>query len=101
MKSLKNLYLIGTSHIAKQSVEEVERVILEKKPKIVALELDKRRFFAMMHPQKRKMRFKDISKIGFKGFIFQLIGYWAEKKLGNMVGVPPGSEMKKAAETAM
>src|SRR3989344_1570471 len=101
MKSLKNLYLIGTSHIAKQSVEEVERVILEKKPKIVALELDKRRFFAMMHPQKRKMRFKDISKIGFKGFIFQLIGYWAEKKLGNMVGVPPGSEMKKAAETAI
>lgn len=101
MKTYKNLYLIGTSHIAKQSIQEVEQVILEKKPKIVALELDKRRFFALMHPIKRKIRLRDISKVGFKGFLFQVIGFWIEKKLGKMVGVPPGSEMKKAAETAM
>lgn len=100
MKTYKNLYLIGTSHIAKQSVEEVEKVILEIKPKIVALELDQRRFFALMHAAKRKFSFKDIRKVGAKGFVFQLLGFWAEKKLGNMVGVPPGSEMKKAAEIA-
>jgi pheromone shutdown protein TraB len=29
-----------------------------------------------------------------------LIGAWAEKKLGKIVGVSPGSEMKKAAELA-
>ncbi|MBS3144480.1 TraB family protein [Candidatus Woesearchaeota archaeon] len=100
MKTYKNLYLIGTSHIAKQSVEEVEKVILEIKPKIVALELDKRRFFALMHPTKRKISLADIRKVGVKGFVFQLIGFWAEKKLGKIVGVPPGSEMKKAAEIA-
>ncbi len=101
MKTYKNLYLIGTSHIAKQSVLEVEQVILEKRPKIVALELDKRRFFALMNPVKRKIRLAEIRKIGVKGFLFHLIGFWAEKKLGKMVGVVPGSEMKKAAETAM
>ena len=100
MKTYENLYLIGTSHIAKQSVEEVEKVILEIKPKIVALELDKRRFFALMHPTKRKISIADIRKVGVKGFVFQLLGFWAEKKLGKMVGVPPGSEMKKAAEIA-
>jgi len=40
-------------------------------------------------------------KVGMKGFLFHLLAFWAEKKLGNMVGVPPGSEMKRAAETAM
>lgn len=100
MKVYKSLHLVGTSHIAQQSVDEVEKVITELKPDVVALELDKRRFFALMHPAKRKMRFRDIRAVGYKGFLFQLMGYWAEKKLGNLVGVSPGSEMKKAAETA-
>lgn len=101
MKTYKNLHLIGTSHIARQSVQEVEQTILKYNPKIVALELDKKRFFSLMQPTKRKMRLSDIRKVGVKGFLFYLLGFWAEKKLGNMVGVAPGSEMKKAAETAM
>ncbi|MAH33364.1 hypothetical protein CL615_03150 [archaeon] len=94
-----NLTIIGTSHIAKQSLDDVTKEIEEGKPDIVALELDKRRFYGLFR-RPGKIRIYDIKRIGIKGFIFSLIGAWAEKKLGKIVGVSPGSEMKKAAELA-
>jgi pheromone shutdown-related protein TraB len=96
----KNLILIGTSHIAKQSLEEVEKAVNEKKPDIIALELDKKRFFALTSRKTRKIGLKDIKRIGLKGFIFNIIGAWVERKLGKYVGVKPGSEMLKAISLA-
>src|SRR3989338_6231305 len=96
----KNLAIIGTSHIAKQSLEEVEKAIEEGKPDIVALELDRKRLYSLMNKEERKISIYDIRRVGFKGFIFSLIGSWAEKKLGKLVGVAPGSEMKKAVMLA-
>ena len=95
----KNLAIIGTSHIAKQSLEEVEKAIVEGKPDIIALELDNKRLYSLFK-KPGKLRFYDIKRVGIKGFIFSIIGAWAEKKLGSMVGVPPGSEMKKAVRLA-
>ena len=92
----KNLVIIGTSHIAKQSLEEVETSITKKNPDIIALELDKKRFYSLMYKPKSKVNLYSIRRIGIKGFVFSLIGAWAEKKLGELVGVTPGSEMKKA-----
>lgn len=91
----KNLMLLGTSHIAKQSLEDVKSAIEGWKPDIVALELDKRRLHALFK-KPGKIRLYDIKRVGIKGFVFSVIGSWAEKKLGNMVGVAPGSEMKSA-----
>lgn len=96
----KNLTLIGTSHIAKQSLDEVKKTIEEEKPYIIALELDKKRLYALMSTKKEKIRFYNIFRIGLKGFLFSLIGAWAEKKLGEYVGVTPGSEMKRAVKLA-
>jgi len=95
----KNLMVIGTSHIAKQSLEDVKNAIEGWKPDIVALELDKRRLYGLFR-KPGKIRIYDIKRIGIKGFIFSIIGTWAEKKLGNMVGVAPGSEMKNAVRLA-
>jgi pheromone shutdown-related protein TraB len=95
----KNLMIIGTSHIAKQSLEDVKKAIEGWKPDIVAIELDKRRLYSLFK-KPGKIRVYDIKRIGFKGFIFSLIGAWAEKKLGKMVGVAPGSEMKNAVRLA-
>jgi pheromone shutdown-related protein TraB len=95
----KNLAIIGTSHIAKQSLEDVEKAITEGKPDIVALELDRQRLYSLFK-KPGKIRIYDIKRIGIKGFIFSLIGAWVEKKLGKMVGVAPGSEMKKAVRLA-
>jgi len=92
----ENLTIIGTSHIAKQSLEDVEKAIVEGKPDIIALELDRKRLYSLFKKDRNKIRIYDIRKIGVKGFVFSLIGAWAEKKLGKLVGVAPGSEMKKA-----
>jgi len=100
MKQYKNLTLIGTSHIAIQSIKEVKNTIISKKPDVVAIELDLLRFKAIMSGKKNKIRVSDIRKIGIKGFLFNLIGAWAEKKLGEIVGIKPGSEMVTATKVA-
>lgn len=100
MEHYKTLTVIGTSHIAIESVKLVEKFILEEKPGIVALELDRLRFAALVSGKKRGLRLGDIRQLGFKGFLINLVGAWVEKKLGEIVGVPPGSEMLKAVQTA-
>ena len=96
----KNLILIGTSHIAKESIEAVEKTILKEEPGIVALELDRKRLFALLHPQKAKARWRDIKRIGMKGYLFSVIGAWVEHKLGEKVGTKPGAEMLRALKAA-
>lgn len=96
----KNLTLIGTSHIAKESIEAVSQYISHQKPDIVAVELDRSRLAALLDKRERKFRLKDIRKVGLSGFVFSLIGAWVEKKLGEKVGVAPGSEMLSAIKLA-
>ena len=100
MHRYKNILILGTSHIAAQSIKEAERVITEEKPEVVALELDAARFHALTSKTKRKISIRDAQKIGIKGWLFALFGELVERKLGNKVGVSPGSEMLKAAEVA-
>jgi len=96
----KNLNIIGTSHIARQSIDSVKNTIIDERPDIIALELDKNRLYGLMHNQKRRLSIKDIPKIGFKGFLFSWIGSIIQKKIGDYVGVAPGSEMKTAVRLA-
>ncbi len=95
-----NLTVIGTSHIARESVKEVEKAILEQKPAIVAIELDESRMQGLLHPRKKKYSLKDIKKVGAKGYLFALLGEYVEKKLGKLVGVSPGTEMLTAYKAA-
>lgn len=94
-----NLAIIGTSHISKQSIEEVRDHIMGEKPDIIAIELDKLRFHALLS-KKRKLKLKDIKKIGFTGLMFGIIGGYIEKKLGKLVKTKPGSEMLVAIKLA-
>jgi len=96
----KNLVFLGTSHIAKQSLGEVKKHIEEEKPSIIALELDRKRLQALMSKAQRKIELGSIRSIGLKGFLFSLFGAWAERKLGKLVGIAPGSEMKEAVKIA-
>jgi|SRR3989338_5338747 len=95
MIQYQTLTLIGTSHISPESIALVRRTIQEVRPSFVALELDKGRLQALLE-KKRKIRWRDVQKLGVKGFIFALIGAWVEQKLGKMVGTTPGGEMKTA-----
>ena len=97
MIQFKNLYLIGSSHIAQQSLNEVKDFIVKDNPDIVALELDKGRFYALISKKsKRRANLSDIKRVGFKGFLFQVIGSFVSKKLGKIVNVNPGDEMLMA-----
>ncbi len=100
MIEYRNLTLIGTSHISPESVKLVKKVIGEKQPDFVALELDKGRLKALLEKNRRKIRIRDIRKLGIKGFLFTLFGSWMEEKLGKVVKTKPGSEMKAAVISA-
>jgi len=95
-----NLTIIGTSHIAKQSINEIKTAINENKPDIVAVELDLQRASTLMSEERSKISIRDILKIGVKGYLFVKIGQYVQQKLGKMVGIAPGSEMKTALKLA-
>lgn len=92
---MKNLYLIGTSHIAKESIQQVNATILSIKPAVIAVELDVKRLPALF-AKKTSIKLSDIFKIGIKAYLFGKITAAIEKKLGKLVGIAPGSEMKAA-----
>jgi len=96
----ENVALLGTSHIAKSSIKEIKKAIVEEDPDLVAVELDQRRLYALMHQGKHKASIADIRHIGLTGYIFTQIGGWVQKKLGRSVGVKPGSDMLTAIKEA-
>lgn len=99
MRRIGNLILIGTSHIAKQSVDSVKEIIEYEQPDIVAVELDPMRFYALTHKTKQR-KIPNPFRVGFKGMLFSMFGAWAEHKLGDYVGVSPGTEMVTAGKLA-
>lgn len=99
-RPVPHLEIIGTSHISPESLKKVEQTILDKKPQIIAIELDAKRLYALIHKGKERISFRDIRNVGLKGWLFAIIGAWAEKKLGAKAGVAPGSEMLKAVAAA-
>ncbi|HLD00466.1 MAG TPA: TraB/GumN family protein [Candidatus Nanoarchaeia archaeon] len=90
------IHLIGTSHIAQQSLREIKTAIEEGQPDLVAVELDSQRAAALLQEHKGKISLADIAKVGFKGYLFAKIGQYIQQKLGKMVGLDPGSDMKTA-----
>src|SRR3989338_282751 len=95
-----NLIIIGTSHIAKQSLKEVNDMFENENPDIIALELDRKRIYSLLEKKKTGPSLRDIKRIGLKGFLFSLIGAWVEKKLGETPTFSPGSEMLEAFKLA-
>ena len=49
MQRYKNLYVLGTSHISIDSINQVTSFIEENKPEIIAIELDRRRLQALFN----------------------------------------------------
>ena len=97
MSYLRYVKVIGTMHVSPESRERVRKVILEQKPHAIAIELDRRRFYAIQNPQ--KMSFEDAVKYGRRGII-QYILTKVEEKLGEEFGMMPGGEMMEAINLA-
>lgn len=97
------IIIIGTAHVSEKSVQEVRETIEREKPDIVAVELDPNRYKGMTEPDSgdSEISFKDVLKPG-QTFYYLLYGFLAymQKKMGEQLGVPPGSEMVAAIEGA-
>ncbi|MBS3133536.1 TraB/GumN family protein [Candidatus Woesearchaeota archaeon] len=97
----RNLVIIGTSHIARESVLAVEGYIKKNKPEIVAIELDRRRAHALLHNIRKRHSLRMVRALGVKGFLFFIIAGFLQKRLGKLVGIDPGSEMRTALKAAI
>jgi pheromone shutdown protein TraB len=98
----ENIILIGTAHVSKKSVAEVESAIIKYKPEIVAVELDEKRYQAITKKHKwEKTSVLEVIKTG-KGFLLLVQTFLAmiQRKLGKEFGVEPGAEMLVAIKTA-
>jgi pheromone shutdown-related protein TraB len=98
----RKFILIGTAHVSKDSIEEVDRVIREERPDMVCVELDAARFSALTERENwEKLDVIKVIKEG-KGFLLManLVLSGFQRRLGEEIGVKPGEEMKIAVETA-
>ncbi|WP_292460108.1 TraB/GumN family protein [Methanothermococcus sp.] len=105
-----DVYLIGTAHVSGESINEVERAISNINPDLIAVELDKDRFFAITNNNVGKMKNNgknniDILKLIKEGnigiFLIHTILANFQKDIGEKFGIKPGSEMKKAVDLAI
>ena len=98
----KELIIIGTAHISKQSAELVSEVIRAEKPDIVCVELDKQRFEALSNQKKwENLDLKSIIKQKqLSTLIINILLSSYQKKLGSKLGVNPGVELLEAAKVA-
>lgn len=98
----REIILIGTAHVSRQSVELVHRIIEEEKPDTVCIELDFRRHRALA--DKKRWQELDLKKIirdkQLSTLMINLVLASYQKKLGDKLGVMPGSELLEAARTA-
>ena len=98
----RDISLIGTAHVSKESIEEVTETINSEKPDMVCVELDQGRYSSITQQNVwEKLNVSKILKEG-KGFllIVNMVLTGFQRRLGNELGVKPGAEMIAAVNTA-
>jgi pheromone shutdown-related protein TraB len=98
----REIILIGTAHISRDSVETVRQVIDEEQPDTVCVELDHQRYEALRDPHRwRSLNLIQVLRRGQGAFLLANLALAAfQKKMGLGTGVQPGAELAAAAEAA-
>jgi pheromone shutdown-related protein TraB len=98
----KEITLLGTAHVSRESADLVERVISEEKPETVCVELCQSRYQAIK--QRDKWQETDLIKVikEKKAFLLlsNLILSSFQKAIGKKLGIKPGEEMIRAISSA-
>ncbi|MDR2730980.1 MAG: TraB/GumN family protein [Treponema sp.] len=98
----REIKLIGTAHVSRESIDEVKRIIYDEKPDMVCVELDEGRYNTIA--QNENWQKLDLTKVFREGKGFLLIANLVlagfQRRLGNELGVKPGEEMITAVKTA-
>ncbi len=91
----KTILLIGTAHVSQQSIDLVEKVIEQEDPDHVCIELDVNRYRALS--EKKKWQTLDLKQIiknkQLSTLIASMLMASYQKRLGDRLGVQPGSEL--------
>lgn len=98
----KNIYLVGTAHVSKESVKDVRNTIETVKPDTICVELCEARHKAIVQGSAwKKMNIFKVIKEGNAVFLLaQLIMTSFYRKIGKQLGVQPGAEMIEAIHLA-
>ncbi|MBV6420019.1 MAG: hypothetical protein DAHOPDDO_01245 [Ignavibacteriaceae bacterium] len=101
-KDGREFIIVGTAHISRQSVDLVKEVIEKEKPNVVCVELDEKRLKALS--EKNRWENLDLRKIikekQLSTLIVNLVLSSYQKKLGEKLGVSPGTELLEAVQVA-
>lgn len=98
----RTFIIVGTAHISRQSADLVKDVITNEKPDTVCIELDEKRYKALS--EKTRWENLDLKTIikekQLSTLMMNLVLASYQKKLGEKLGVLPGTELLAAANTA-
>ena len=98
----KEVVVVGTAHVSRESVDLVGRVIEEEKPDTVCVELCQSRFQSLT--QRTQWQEMDLIKVirSRKSFLLlsNLLLSYFQRKIGKQLGVRPGEEMLRAIDAA-
>ncbi len=98
----KDIYILGTAHISKASVHDVQRAAQELQPDTICVELCPSRYHALVHQQSwQKMDLYQAIKDNKALFLLaQLVLSSFYRKIGQKIGVQPGAEMLEGVQQA-
>jgi len=98
----REVILVGTAHISRESADLVREVIERERPDCVCVELDAQRYQALSQPQRwESLDLKEvIRKQQLAPLIANLLLASYQKKLGGALGVLPGTELLEATRVA-
>jgi pheromone shutdown-related protein TraB len=98
----REVILVGTAHISRESADLVREVIERERPDCVCVELDAQRYQALSEPQRwERLDLKEvIRKQQLAPLIANLLLASYQKKLGGALGVLPGTELLEATRVA-
>lgn len=99
---LPGITLVGTAHVSKDSVREVQETIARVKPAVVAVELDENRRKALVDKKGfEETPITDLLRSGRSSFILaQTLLASYQRRMGAKEGVEPGAEMLAALVSA-
>ncbi len=98
----REIVLVGTAHVSRDSVEEVRQAIAEEKPDRVCVELDEGRYTSISEGANwQNLNVGKVIRQG-KGFLLManLVLSSFQRRLGKDLGVKPGEEMIAAIDAA-
>ncbi|MGB2992117.1 MAG: TraB/GumN family protein [Paenisporosarcina sp.] len=98
----KELILIGTAHVSRQSAEQVKEVIERERPDSVCIELDAQRYQSVMDSNKWKETdiFKVIKEKKTTLLLMNLAISSFQNRLAKQFDIKPGQEMIQGIESA-